>query len=121
MACITYSAILSSLALVSVSTWPSCRPSPFAPFAPNAYPQVVSTMATSSIEEVAQASSSTFLLFQLYVIKNRDIVKSWVHDAERLGYKAIMVTVDAQKLGKREADERNRYLFIILGCAGGTA
>jgi (S)-2-hydroxy-acid oxidase len=35
-------------------------------------------------------------------------VQSWVQQAEALGYKAIMVTVDAQRLGYREADERNR-------------
>lgn len=40
--------------------------------------------------------------------RNRDVVRSWVQEAEALGYKAIMVTVDAQRLGFREADERNR-------------
>jgi isopentenyl diphosphate isomerase/L-lactate dehydrogenase-like FMN-dependent dehydrogenase len=40
--------------------------------------------------------------------RKRDVVRSWVQEAEALGYKAIMVTVDAQRLGFREADERNR-------------
>jgi isopentenyl diphosphate isomerase/L-lactate dehydrogenase-like FMN-dependent dehydrogenase len=41
--------------------------------------------------------------------RNRQVVQSWVQEAEALGYKAIMVTVDAQRLGYREADERNRW------------
>jgi (S)-2-hydroxy-acid oxidase len=69
----------------------------------------MSTMATSSMEEVT-SSGHDCLLYQLYVIKNRDIVKGWVEQAESLGFKALVVTVDAQRLGRREADERNRYL-----------
>ena len=69
--------------------------------------KVMSTMATSSQEEVA-STGHTNLLFQLYVIKNRAVVLGWVRQAEALGFRALVVTVDAQRLGKREADERNR-------------
>ncbi|GBF99384.1 aldolase-type TIM barrel family [Raphidocelis subcapitata] len=51
-------------------------------------PMCVSTMATSSIAEVASAGHP-FALFQLYVIKDRAIVEGWVREAERLGYKAL--------------------------------
>jgi (S)-2-hydroxy-acid oxidase len=64
-------------------------------------------MANSSIEEVASVGHP-FALFQLYVIKDRAIVEGWVRSAERLGYKALVITVDAPRLGRREADERNR-------------
>ena len=70
--------------------------------------QIMSTMATSSQEEVA-STGHTNLLFQLYVIKNRAVVLGWVRQAEALGFRALVVTVDAQRLGKREADERNRW------------
>lgn len=63
-------------------------------------------MATSSLEELAPTGPN--LIFQLYVIRNRDIVRGWVQQAEALGFKALMVTVDAPRLAKREADERNK-------------
>lgn len=68
----------------------------------------MSTMSTSSQEEVVSSGHSN-LLFQLYVIRNREVVRGWVKQAEALGFKALVVTVDAQRLGKREKDERNRY------------
>ena len=46
--------------------------------------------------------------------------KKWLHalsDAERSGYNAIVVTVDAPFLGKREADERVGWaISSILTC-----
>ena len=50
-------------------------------------------------------------MFQLYVIRNRDVVRGWVRRAEALGFRALVLTVDAQRLGKREKDERNRCSF----------
>mmetsp|Transcript_42130 Transcript_42130/g.126092 ORF Transcript_42130/g.126092 Transcript_42130/m.126092 type:complete len:106 (+) Transcript_42130:490-807(+) len=70
-------------------------------------PYTLSTMSTSSQDEVAAAYPGG-LLFQLYVIRNRVVVREWVQHAEALGYKALVVTVDAPRLGKREDDERNR-------------
>lgn len=71
-------------------------------------PFCFSTMATASLEELA-STGHPGLIFQLYVVRDREAVAQWVGKAERLGYRAIMVTVDAQKLGRREADERNRF------------
>lgn len=65
-------------------------------------------MANMGLEEVAAQAGHPCLLFQLYVIRDRDIVASWVRKAEAAGYKALVITVDAQRLGRREADERNR-------------
>ena len=65
-------------------------------------------MANMDLGTIA-TSGHPNLWFQLYVIKDRGLVESWVRQAEAAGYKAIMVTVDAQRLGKREADQRNRY------------
>lgn len=73
---------------------------------------IVSTMATSSVEEVASAmeeKESKPLWLQIYVLKRRDITESMIREAEVLGYEAIVVTVDAPRLGKREADERNVF------------
>lgn len=61
-------------------------------------PYVLSTMATASIEEVA-ATGLPGLWFQIYVLTRRDVTAALVKDAEALGYKALVVTVDAPRLG----------------------
>ena len=47
--------------------------------------------------------------FQLYVFKDREVTASLVKRAEAAGCKAIVLTVDAPVLGKRERDVRNRF------------
>lgn len=59
---------------------------------------MVSTMANTSIQEVAANSQHPCLLFQLYVIRDRALVAQWVRQAEAAGYKALVITVDAQRL-----------------------
>ncbi|KAL4525597.1 hypothetical protein Ndes2437A_g04047 [Nannochloris sp. 'desiccata'] len=68
----------------------------------------LSTMATTSLEEVA-ATGSDPLWFQLYVLTRRDVTAAIVRDAEKSGYKALIITVDAPRLGKREEDNRNKF------------
>jgi (S)-2-hydroxy-acid oxidase len=68
----------------------------------------LSTMATSSLEEIA-ATGSNPLWFQLYVLTRRDVTASIVKGAEKAGYKALIITVDAPRLGKREEDDRNKF------------
>jgi isopentenyl diphosphate isomerase/L-lactate dehydrogenase-like FMN-dependent dehydrogenase len=63
-----------------------------------------------SLQDVAAQAQHSCMLFQLYVIRDRQLVEGWVRQAEAAGYKALMITVDAPRLGRREADERNRCL-----------
>ncbi len=70
---------------------------------------VLSTMSSISIEEVAQASSKSPLWFQLYVYKDRKVVRDMVQRAEKSGYEALVLTVDTPLLGRREADIRNNF------------
>lgn len=70
----------------------------------------LSTLATSTIEEVAGASGSP-KWFQLYVHKDRGLSKSLVDRAEASGFQAIVLTVDAPVLGRRLADERNKFVL----------
>ncbi|KAK9808125.1 hypothetical protein WJX73_009290 [Symbiochloris irregularis] len=73
-------------------------------------PMIQSTMATVRKEEVAQAAKGApFLMLQLYVTKNRDFCRNLIMGAQKAGYKAIAVTVDAPRLGHREADERDSF------------
>ena len=68
----------------------------------------VSTMATTAIEDIAQAATGP-LWFQLYVFKDRSISTSLVRRAERAGYRALVLTVDAPIIGQREPDIRNGF------------
>ncbi|XP_050232299.1 peroxisomal (S)-2-hydroxyacid oxidase GLO4-like isoform X3 [Mercurialis annua] len=69
----------------------------------------LSFSSTYSLEEVA-ASCDAVRFFQLYVYKNRDIAVTLVKRAERSGYKAIVLTVDTPRLGRREADIKNKLI-----------
>jgi L-lactate dehydrogenase (cytochrome) len=48
------------------------------------------------------------LWFQLYVAKKRERTIELIEMAKRLGFKALVVTVDTAVVGKREEDERYR-------------
>ncbi|CAN6886813.1 unnamed protein product [Brassica oleracea] len=68
----------------------------------------LSSWATSSVEEVASTGPG-IRFFQLYVYKNRNVVEQLVRRAERAGFKAIALTVDTPRLGRRESDIKNRF------------
>lgn len=69
---------------------------------------VASTVATTSLEEIAAASPSP-KWFQLYVFKDRGVTRSLVERAEAAGYEALQVTADVPVMGRREADVRNCF------------
>jgi lactate 2-monooxygenase len=73
-------------------------------------PFILSTAASHSIEEVAEAMGDAPRWFQLYWVSNRDVVASLVRRAEAAGYGAIVVTLDTLVLGWRPRDLRNAYL-----------
>ncbi|CAI0409506.1 unnamed protein product [Linum tenue] len=73
----------------------------------------LSSWATSSVEEVASTGPG-IRFFQLYVYKDRNVVAQLVRRAERAGFKAIALTVDTPRLGRREADIKNRSLHVTL-------
>jgi 4-hydroxymandelate oxidase len=68
----------------------------------------VSTLANFSIEQIRQSTSAD-LWFQLYVYKDRGLTEALVRRAEKLGCKALVLTVDAPMIGRRECDIRNRF------------
>jgi 4-hydroxymandelate oxidase len=68
---------------------------------------VVSTLSTYSLEDVAAVGGP--LWFQLYVFRDRNVVRDLVARAEDAGYGAIVLTVDTPMLGRRERDVRNRF------------
>ncbi|CAL5409299.1 unnamed protein product [Camellia sinensis] len=68
----------------------------------------LSSWATTSVEEVASTGPG-IRFFQLYVYKDRNVVTQLIRRAERAGFKAIALTVDTPRLGRREADIKNRF------------
>ncbi|XP_043793473.1 peroxisomal (S)-2-hydroxy-acid oxidase GLO5 [Apis laboriosa] len=70
---------------------------------------ILSTISTSSIEEVAEAAPNAIKWFQLYIYKDRNVTINLVGRAERAGFKAVVLTVDAPLFGDRRADIRNKF------------
>ncbi|XP_020098417.1 peroxisomal (S)-2-hydroxy-acid oxidase GLO4-like [Ananas comosus] len=70
---------------------------------------VLSFSSNYTVEEVA-SSCSAVRFFQLYVFKRRDVSATLVRRAEKNGFKAIVLTVDTPRLGRREADIRNKMV-----------
>jgi len=64
------------------------------------------------MEEVAAAGPGV-RFFQLYVYKDRDITTQLVRRAENAGYSAMVLTVDTQRAGRREADLKNKFVFKL--------
>jgi L-lactate dehydrogenase (cytochrome) len=65
-----------------------------------------STMSICSMEEIAQAATGP-LWFQLYVWRDREVVRSLIERARAAGFRALVVTVDTPVLGRRERDVRS--------------
>lgn len=75
-------------------------------------PFVLSTAATTSIEEAAEAAPDHFW-FQLYATIDLDIRADLLRRAEEAGAKALMVTVDIPLASKRERDIRNNFILPL--------
>ncbi len=71
-------------------------------------PYTLSTLGTRSIEEVAAVSQGQ-KYFQVYVWKDRGLLKEMLDRAVESGYEAIMITVDTAVLGRRERDIRRGF------------
>ncbi|MBB3051205.1 L-lactate dehydrogenase (cytochrome) [Prauserella isguenensis] len=67
----------------------------------------LSTMGTTSIEDVASAAPNARKWFQLYVWKDRAAGKELVRRAQDSGYEALVLTVDTPVAGARMRDVRN--------------
>lgn len=68
----------------------------------------LSTFSNAPIEEVGKAAAGR-LWFQLYLCTDRELSRSVIQRAEASGARALVFTVDAPFLGRREANERHRF------------
>jgi hypothetical protein len=70
----------------------------------------LSTFATATIEEVAAAAPGAPRWFQLYWSSDRGFVREVVEQAEAAGFRAVVLTVDLPRLGRREEDLRTGFV-----------
>ncbi len=68
----------------------------------------LSTLSSRSIEEIGAATTGP-KWFQLYVWKDRVLVKEMLARAKAAGYTALILTVDFPITGNRERDPRNGF------------
>jgi L-lactate dehydrogenase (cytochrome) len=70
-------------------------------------PYSLSTVGTTSIEDVAAAAPNGRKWFQLYLWKNRELSLELIANAEKAGYDTLIITVDVPTNGNRVRDLRN--------------
>lgn len=73
----------------------------------------VSNYASSTLAEIAKAGKGAPQWFQLYLSKDDEFNRQLVKQAQDLGYKAIILTLDAPVGGNRIADARNNFKFPL--------
>jgi lactate 2-monooxygenase len=76
---------------------------------------ILSTAASNTIEDVAEAMGAASRWYQLYWPKDRELAASFVSRAADAGYGAIVVTLDTWMLGWRPRDLENAYLPFLKG------
>jgi 4-hydroxymandelate oxidase len=69
---------------------------------------ILSTLSNTAVEDVVAAASGP-VWFQLYVYRDRGATEALVRRVEAAGCRALVLTVDAPLLGRRERDVRNRF------------
>jgi 4-hydroxymandelate oxidase len=69
---------------------------------------ILSTLSNTAVEQVV-ASAAGPVFFQLYVYKDRSATEALVRRIEAAGAQALVLTVDAPLLGRRERDVRNGF------------
>jgi L-lactate dehydrogenase (cytochrome) len=72
-------------------------------------PFTLSTLGTSSIEDVKAANPDGRNWFQLYVMREREISYGLVERAAAAGFDTLMFTVDTPVAGARLRDKRNGF------------
>jgi isopentenyl diphosphate isomerase/L-lactate dehydrogenase-like FMN-dependent dehydrogenase len=69
----------------------------------------MSTLATSTPAEVAEAAPGAPRWLQLYAFRDRGVTRALTEDAVARGFGAVVLTVDAPRGGRRERDLRTGF------------
>ena len=78
-------------------------------------PMILSTAASTAMEEVAAANADGQRWFQLYWPKDRAVAASLLGRAQAAGYTVLVVTLDTRILAWRPRDLANGYLPFLRG------
>lgn len=94
-------------------------------------PFTISTSSSVRMEEIRRDAPDVRLWFQVYLYKDRDLVRSLIARARDIGCESLVLTVDVPMLGRRLRDRRNRFtvplrptarlIWDILNCPRWTA
>ena len=68
----------------------------------------LSSIGSTTIEDIAKATSGP-KFFQVYVWKDREVVKTILKRAKAAGFTGLILTVDVPVAGNRERDPRNDF------------
>lgn len=93
-------------------------------------PFTISTSSSVRMEDIRRDAPEARLWFQVYLYKDRDLVRSLIARARAIGCESLVITVDVPLLGRRLRDRRNRFtvplrptgrlIWDILRCPGWT-
>jgi L-lactate dehydrogenase (cytochrome) len=78
-------------------------------------PMIVSTAASTTIEDVAEANGDGQRWYQLYWPKDRAVGASFLGRAQAAGYSVLVVTLDTRILAWRPLDLGSGYLPFLQG------
>jgi lactate 2-monooxygenase len=78
-------------------------------------PMILSTAASTPMEEVAAASGAGHRWYQLYWPKDRALAASLLGRAQAAGFSVLVVTLDTRTLAWRPRDLDNGYLPFLHG------
>lgn len=69
----------------------------------------LSSFATTSLEDVKEASGDNNNVLQLYLFESKAHSIKLIERAKKAGYKAVLLTVDTPYLGRRNLEIRNQF------------
>ena len=75
---------------------------------------ILSTLAGTSLEEVKAGSTGT-CWYQVYLVGGREVASAAIERARKVGYSALVLTVDTAISGLRERDYRNGIAQLVTG------
>jgi isopentenyl diphosphate isomerase/L-lactate dehydrogenase-like FMN-dependent dehydrogenase len=78
-------------------------------------PFILSTAASNTIEDVAEAAGDVPRWYQLYWPSDDEVTKSFLARAEQAGFSAVVVTLDTFHLAWRPRDLAAAYLPFLRG------
>ena len=70
----------------------------------------LSTMGTTRIEEIAAQGPGPWM-FQIYILKDRELTREFVQRCQAAGFQALCLTVDTALAGNRERDRRTGMIM----------